>query len=693
LLTVRQQKMVHQLIEKGDYIRVEDFKEEFQISDRTVRHDLLLLEGWLGPFHVQLERNRKYGVRLVFSEQQNTNLVEILQKQPEFKDHKERVKVIKKLLLEDSVINVLDLQEEMAVSKNTLAQDIQIVRDWLHEKKLDLVRKKGLVELVGDEQSVRRAYLELLREEFSEQKIFQLLIREESALLTPWEKWFPLEEIFELCDVLQLLEKRLDIQFSDTGFSALTLHLLMAVQRLKDGHLIKMDEQLLTELKNIPEFAIIKDTIKTNLFDIFQIDTPDQEIGYITQHVLGAQRNHEYLQEDAFYINFSKKIVSNMEDWLHHPLVEREKVIQGLAIHLKPAFYRAKYHLQSENPLLHQLEMMYGPIIDRLEEDINQLVSPMGISFDRHEISYIALHICSGLDQKVIPLKLRVAVVCSSGLGTSALLERKITMLYPQVTIIKKYSYMEVKSISTLDVDLLLSTIEIPFMLPVPVVYVSPLLPKEDQKKLIPYIGEPRNPLQEEGKLVQVVKDVLTIFQKHSTVENEAKIRTELLEYFQGQNGKQEKKRLTEFLSPEAILLQEEIADWKLAVLKGNELLAKMNCTDSRFGETLVEMAEQPNTHFVIADGVAFPHGGSDRHVYQTGFSLITLKNEIIFGGTRQKVWFIITLAAVNQHQHTHALATLIDCLADQEFMEYLRTANNPEEVWRKLLEKEAMEG
>jgi mannitol/fructose-specific phosphotransferase system IIA component (Ntr-type) len=79
--------------------------------------------------------------------------------------------------------------------------------------------------------------------------------------------------------------------------------------------------------------------------------------------------------------------------------------------------------------------------------------------------------------------------------------------------------------------------------------------------------------------------------------------------------------------------------------------------------------------------------------VYQTGFSLITLKNEIVFGGSQRKVWFIITLAAVNQHEHTHALATLIDCLADQDFMDYLRTAESPDKVWRKLLEKEAMEG
>lgn len=691
MLSNRQQKMLLALIEKDDYINVEQFKGMFSISNRTVRHDLLILEEWLTSQEIGLERNRKYGVKLTLSTIQKDSLLKRLHQKPLYFSNEERLKLLKKYLLEQSILDTESLIDEFQISKNTFLHDYQTVRAWFQHHDLQVARKNGKLYIEGTEKDVRETYLELLREEFPTHKIFQLLVRGEGdvTVSTPWEKWFPLEEVYELSNILQVLEQKLNLVFSDSSFSALTLHILMAVQRLKEGHLIKMDNKLLSELQTTNEFQIVKNTLSPMLEELFNMATPKEEIGYITQHVLGAQREQENMEDDVLYLQLSTEVVQKMEQRIQRPLINRQKIIEGLAIHLKPAFYRAKYQLQSENPLLEQLENMYGSFMDMLEEELQTITSTYHFIFNRHEVSYIALHICSGLEQHIIPIKSKVAIVCSSGLGTSALLDRKLTMMYPQVTVTKKYSYKELQSLESMEEDFVLTTIEIPMSLRIPIVQVSPLLTKEDQQKLIPYIGEPRTNLQEEGKLLTVVNDVIGIMKQHGSIHKENKLMKDLLAYFQGKGNNRDKRKLSELLLSNSIQLQVTIKDWQTAIQLANDMLVVRGCTNEQFASSLIQMTNQPNNHFVIADGIAFPHANIDGEVFETGFSLITLKEPISFGQSKKDVWFIIMLGAVDQHQHTEALATLLNILNDKSFMGTLKVATDGEAVWRQICEKE----
>ncbi|OIJ20132.1 hypothetical protein BKP45_10110 [Anaerobacillus alkalidiazotrophicus] len=691
MLSVRQQKMLIHLLEKGDYVKLADFQHQFDISMRTVRHDLLFLEDWLQQQHITLERNRKLGVFIHVDEKERYSLVAQLQKRPNFVDAKERTKLMLKQLLEGSKVASEQFLSEFQISKNTFLLDVQSVREWLVAHKLELIREQGLMYIQGKESDVRRAYLELLRENFTEDKILQLILgRSESNLIGMSNgDWFKLEEIDTLNDVVLQLEKELQIEFSDSSYSALILHLLMAVERLRANHLIKMDQDLLDELKASSEFRLIQKIISSQLTD-FEIIIPEEEIGYITQHVLGAQRGQDESQEDKMYVDMAEKIVTKVEERLNLPIMDRGKVIEGLAIHLKPAFYRYKYNLQCENPLLDQMEIMYGSLLTVIEEIVQSLFEPLSLYFNRHELSYIALHVCSGLDQRVLPYKTKVAIVCSSGLGTSAILQRKMTALYPQVTVVKKYSYKELFNTKVIEAELLISTIDIQFPLSIPVINVSPLLTSADQRKLLSFIGEPQKVEQEEGKLLQLVNEVLQIMEKHSTIHQQHELMTDLFSYFQGQAKSEMNKHLSDFLPVHSIHLQERETDWIKVIEMSNALLMKSGCTNKAYEVSLIEMANQSNHHFIITEGVAFPHAAPENGVFETGFSLITLKEPIRFGARKEKVWLILTMAATDQHQHLKALATILEALNDQEFMELLRYGSDPKEIWQQLRKKEA---
>ncbi|MDQ0252927.1 transcriptional antiterminator/mannitol/fructose-specific phosphotransferase system IIA component (Ntr-type) [Evansella vedderi] len=691
MLSIRQQKMLGDLVEKNDYIKMDDFKQKYGISVRTVRYDLLIIEEWLKEKNICLERNRKRGVFVPIDEKDRSFILGLLKEKPPFIEAKERVKLITKQLLEMEKVSSEQLMEDYKISRNTFLNDIQGARTWLENYRLTLVREQGFVLIKGKEKELRKAYLDLLREELTEEKIIQILFNNRTEELTgvSWSDWFKLEDIHELYEVVRQLEKQLCIEFSDSSFTALILHLLMAVERLRAGNLIKMEDSLLIELQEKSEFEIINSIVTSYFNDIFNIHPPLGEIGYITQHVLGAQREQSGSNEDKLYVQYAKQIVFEVEKRLENSLSNRSKIIEGLAIHLKPAFYRAKYQIQYENPLLDQMETMYGPIMELIKEVTHSIFEP-SISFDKHEISYITLHVCSGLAQKQLPHKRKVAIVCSSGLGTSSILERKLTMSYPQITIVKKMSYKELRTQGSLsDVELVLSTMDIPFSTGVPVIHVSPLLQGEDQQRLIPYIGESRAAEQEEGRVLQVVKDITNIVNKFSTVHEKQRLTSELFSYLIGVSPTDKKGTLTEFLLPGAIKLAYETNNWKEAVELGNALLMAGGFTNEQYGERLVEMSKEANHHFIITEGVAFPHAGHETGVFQTGFSMVTLKEPIPFGGRKDPVWMIITMAAVDKHQHIPALETILDVLNDEEFILKLRTSKDSHQIWRSLRERE----
>ncbi|TBL81768.1 BglG family transcription antiterminator [Paenibacillus thalictri] len=690
MLTSRQQKMLAELMENFRHVTAETFAQLHQISVRTARGDLLLIEDWLRKHGIALQRDRRLGVSLDADREQSAKLAGLLAKRPEFVDAKSRIRLLLKQLLEAPELLANELGEQFGISKNTLLQDLSDMRIWFADRGLKLERDRGKLQVTGAETAKRIAYLELLREDISDEKFLQFMLDDSrNGPMAYWNTWFKTEDAHYLFDLARKLEHKLGFEFSDAGYSALILHLLMAMERLKHRHAICMDNELLEELAATEEYGAVVQHIVPGLSAYFHVEVPQQEIGYITQHILGAQKAHAGSGQHSEYEELAKQIVIRAEMKLGHPLQLTEQVIQGLAIHLKPAVYRAKFGLQTQNPLLEQLEEEYGSLVDIMTQVAEELTEPLGIRFDRAEIGYIVLHICSGLSQTLKISKKKVALVCSSGLGTSAILQKRMETLFPHVNIAGKFSYKELKAITSSDADAVLSTIDIAFPLPVPWFKVSPLLPKNDQDRLSAYFGVAPADRQLEAETVQTVSEIMKIIERSATIHNRNMLVQQLLALFQGSAAATEENKLSGLLPPQSILLQQEDTDWETAVRIGNRLLRDRGLTGLQYEEKLVDMIRGQKHHFIIHDGIAFPHAAPQDGVWKTGFSLVAFRRPIAFGPARQPVWLIITLAAADKKQHLPAMSTLLDAINDAAFMEAVQTASSAEDIWNRIAAKE----
>ncbi|AOT72098.1 BglG family transcription antiterminator [Geosporobacter ferrireducens] len=690
MISSRQKKILEQLVQYQDFITVEQLAKQYNLSHRTIRHDILMLESSLKRREITFTRHRKYGLKIDLDSCQWQQLQDFLYQKAEYLSPQNRSKEIAKVLLEKSETKFDELLEIFKISNKTLTGDLNELKLWFGMQHLKLLREKGKVKILGRELYKRKAYLYLLKEEATGEKILDYLLNEESKIMNilQWKEWFQPKDMHYLFEVVSELEQTLSITFSDNGYVALILHMYLSMERLRKAHFVAMDEGLLKELQQTEEFKTAERIVRVRIEPYFQIHLPLSEIGYITQHILTAQKEYQKDKEDEECLELAKQIVIEAEKTLEKPLLASAQIIESLAMHLKPAIYRSKYGIKIYNPLFSELQKKYSLLLETIINITNAILSPKGIQFDEQEASYIAMHIGAGIEQQLsASIKKRVVIVCSSGLGTVNILQRRLLDIYPQIELVKKCSYKDLKDLTVEDVDLIISTIDIYFNLPIPWIKVSPLLTQEDEKRIITLLGLTEHNQGKEWHVSRTVKEVIKLVEKNANIHDRTELTKELVQFFKGTHlsacSSPDKWNLSQLLPKDSIELQLDTPKTiKEMIQLGTAPLKKRGIIGIEYEDKLIQMIEKPNHHFVITPGVVFPHASNETGVWGTGFSLMTFNQSVMLKEVGVPIWLMITLAAEDHEKHIDALGLLIDALNDESFLNLLKNAHYAGEIY-----------
>ncbi|MFD1388904.1 PTS sugar transporter subunit IIA [Oceanobacillus oncorhynchi subsp. oncorhynchi] len=119
-----------------------------------------------------------------------------------------------------------------------------------------------------------------------------------------------------------------------------------------------------------------------------------------------------------------------------------------------------------------------------------------------------------------------------------------------------------------------------------------------------------------------------------------------------------------------------------------NQSLVKQDVVEHTYETEVAQIINEQEHHFIVAPGVAFPHLSSTA-IKKTGFAFMTLEEPISFGGTEEKVWWIILLAAKDKIQHVTAVEMMLEVVNSKELLDKLRHERNIDVVWNWMLEYE----
>lgn len=132
-----------------------------------------------------------------------------------------------------------------------------------------------------------------------------------------------------------------------------------------------------------------------------------------------------------------------------------------------------------------------------------------------------------------------------------------------------------------------------------------------------------------------------------------------------------------------AILLQAEAADWRQAVRLGVDLLVAAGVVEPRYFQAILDGVAQHGPYFVLAPGLAMPHGRPEEGVLKTGFALVTLKTPVCFGDAENDpIDILITLAAVDAQVHQEVgIMQVVTLFEDEANFERLRACRTAQQV------------
>ena len=132
-----------------------------------------------------------------------------------------------------------------------------------------------------------------------------------------------------------------------------------------------------------------------------------------------------------------------------------------------------------------------------------------------------------------------------------------------------------------------------------------------------------------------------------------------------------------------SILLQAEAGNWQEAVKLGVDLLVKADVVEPRYYQSILDGVAQHGPYFVIAPGLAMPHGRPEEGVKKTGFSLVTLKTPLIFNQEdNDPVDIVITMAAVDATTHQEVgIMQIVSLFEDEANFDRLRACRTEQEV------------
>lgn len=485
-----------------------ELAENLGVSAKTVSRELPGVAGALAIYGLALHKKKGAGFAIAGDKDAIASLKESL---GQVNDHnytpQERQSIIvSRLLPSHEPVKLFALSSLLGVTDSTISNDLDKLEGWFKGHGLKLVRKPGLgVYVEGEEQSIRQAIVAYIYDNIEENELLELVhanLADEQEKVNQAAGYLldlvDKEIIHRLERLIRQAEKELETRLSDQAFIGLTVHLALAVQRIRKQERIHIRPGFLAELKQKQEFQTAGH-IAAEIAKEFELPITEDEIGYITMHLLGARsRYRDNEATDAVLDNFhlvrlAKAIMKAAEEETGVSLYRNSELLTGLVNHLGPSISRLQMQMDIRNPLLDEMKAKFPELMQLAKKSVREVEKELELAFPESEIAFIAMHLSAALTDSNMLKKLEhtVIVACPTGMGTSRLLASRLRQQYDNLVIADQVSTLQLtpEYFSSHEAEFIVATVPIPHV-PLPVAVVSALLTKEDQLCIDELLGQ-----------------------------------------------------------------------------------------------------------------------------------------------------------------------------------------------------------
>ena len=284
---------------------------------------------------------------------------------------------------------------------------------------------------------------------------------------------------------------------SDVSFHNLIIHIYVALCRIEEGQETYLSNEQMNQVHEWKEYKMAHSIVE-DLSEEFNVDFPDDEIGYIAIH-LAAKRivSIDETENGNVIINGEVyEIVSHMlravYDSYHIDLMDDLELRMMLALHLVPFGVRMAYDLVLHNPLLVDIKTKYTMAYNLAVVASEELRKHYNKEIKEDEIGYFALHFNLALERKNRKQdKKNILIVCGTGRGTAQLLMYQFKDNFGKyLNQIYTSDALGIKNVDFTDIDYVITTVPIAYSVPVPILEIKSFVEDRDVKTIKRFLSQ-----------------------------------------------------------------------------------------------------------------------------------------------------------------------------------------------------------
>ncbi|PSL41630.1 BglG family transcriptional antiterminator [Planomicrobium soli] len=695
-LDQRSHALLSYLTQTQGYVPLEEIIEKFNISRRTIYYDIDKINDWLKENNLPaVQHVRSAGFHL--GKEAATHIPEKLGVLKtwhyEYSGKERKAWLTIYLMIRNTPMYLEDLMEKLRVSRNTTINDIKALKKELERFDLELEfdRKSGYL-LKGKEEDKRKALVFYLEHALPKQS-WQSLLAQLPAILSNNDslEFLGFEKMLAVERIVAESEQELNVQFTDEFLHSLSFRLLLFGRRLVQGKKVEVDAIEKEVLSDLKEYAAAK-RMSEKLAVLLEVEFPEDEIFYITKHLLSSrvQFSESRLENGSSHDSqILARVVSHMvTDFQKYACIlfeNREEVEANLLLHVKPAYYRILYGIEAEEHMTNSIKEKYPDIFQLSKKVSVHLEQATEKPVNDNEVALIAAHFGGWLEKtgaKPANRK-RALLVCTSGVGTSRLLQHQLEELFSTVDIIGCVSLRDYEK-TQIHADFIISTIPIAEK-ERPVIVVSPILAETEKENLLKKVNALMEATPQSRNSEEAVLDIV---RKYADIKDMQNLQRELRQYFYQPQSIAEamKPELKDLLKKEFIQTAEQVGDWKESIRQAALPLIEGDFITEGYVQAMIDAVNTMGPYIVISPKVAIPHARPQDGVKKIGMSLLRVEQEVPFSDEeKHQVRVIVVLAPIDGDSHLKALGQLVKILNDTELKAELLRASSREAIYQLL--------
>ncbi len=580
--------------------------------------------------------------------------------------------IILLLLTNSSYYSLQDLADFVDVSKNTLLNDIKIIKERVkgYSVQIEYSRTEGY-KIIGTEYNLRKLLVTELK---------TLLLHDFAIPLLEKKKFIYRNELFLLEQRLLKVEKTLKISFTDEQIEHLPIILSLIIKRIKAFNREWFSEIKGFNLENTHELEILKDIF----WDL--IDLSDRDKLYLALQVLSSNMLESALDlsrgEDLQFA--VDEFLDVVEQNLAIDLIRKKEMKEKLLVHLRPAIYRSWMRLNVQNTIIEQFIEEYSSLFSVISKSVFPLENFAGKPFSKEEIVYLAMHIQAWLyeTQDERDYIFTAMVVCRNGTSVSKFLLETLKGMFPTFRFIGTFAERNFKNHEE-NVDFIFSTV--PLNTTKKIVIVHPVLNKEARIALRKQI---RTSIEKD--INHKAKELVHHIKKYLNTDDYEKVSTRIVNFYQEatdepivQTNLEDTEQLFTF-HPENVLFTEGVMTWKNALHVALETMKKRGSITDEYAKKVVELFEIDSSRMMIGPSVYLPHAKPSEGVLREDFSILVCKHSVYMpDGELAKM--IVVVAPEDNNHHVPTLLALNELFLDEQKADILFQATHTQEILNVL--------